>query len=68
MDYFKHDLVAIKNNLAFFPEIDRELATDVRLDLPDAPMGRVHVLDEHPGFQNCVEIRHLHSFLRGGFQ
>ena len=48
-------------------EVDGDLAADVGLDLPKAPIGPVRIADEHTGLEKGVHIVHTASAYPGTF-
>lgn len=54
-DYQK-DGFTINDNLAYLSKVHGDLATDIRLDLPDSPIRLAGMLDQHARLQNGVHI------------
>lgn len=55
------DVRAVDDNFTLFTKIDRDLSTDVGLDLPHTPFGPVRVTDQHARFQDRIDVRHFTS-------
>ena len=56
---YEFDCFTIYDNLAYFGEVDGYSARDVGLDLANAPIGFLGMVDQHSRRQKRVEITHV---------